>query len=459
MNSDIISKSILNELEDVVYIADPKTYELYYMNASLNKILGCPSEDQWRRKKCYKILQGLDAPCPFCTNHLLSHDHFYNWEHYNTLLDTYYDIQDKLVIFEGITARLEIGKDISSRKHLENNLTQQLDEQRVLNSCISLLHTAESPDDSINNLLGLVAQFYKAERGYIFTIAPSGVTLDNTHEWCEEGVEPQIQLLQNVDYDIVGHWFKKYKESGEFFIDSLNGELDHDSPEFAILDMQGIQSLVTAPLYNTDGSFMGFIGVDNPTTNMKNTTIIRAVSSFVADFMDKSKQMATLHQISYFDNLTGLQNRHSYSNKIATLQADPPASLGVIYVDINGLKAMNDIHGHKEGDIYIKTLATFLRNLYDDCAFRIGGDEFVMLCSEKEEWCFYDKLGKLTAFINSDALPMAAIGYCWRMEHCNVIEQIETADRQMYKVKEAQYKQYSGQSELFRRKYLVDAKP
>ncbi len=458
MNSDIISKSILNELEDVVYIADPVTYDLYYMNASLNKILGSPSESQWRRKKCYKILQGLDAPCPFCTNHLLSHDKFYNWEHYNALLDTYYDIQDKLVTFEGITARLEVGKDISSRKRLENNLTQQLDEQRVLNSCISLLHTAESPDVSINKLLGLVAQFYQAERGYIFTIAPGSQTIDNTHEWCDNGVEPQIDFLQNVDYAIVARWFEKYKEVGEFFIDSLNGELDHDSAEFAILDAQGIQSLVTAPLYNTDGSFMGFIGVDNPSVNIKNATIIRAVSNFVADFMDKSKQMEILHHVSYFDNLTGLQNRHSYSNKIVDLKNNPPSSLGVIYVDINGLKAMNDMYGHKEGDKYIKSLSSFLHNLYDSCSFRIGGDEFVMLCSEKEEWCFYDKLGKLTAFINKDTPPMAAIGYCWRMADCNVIEQIEIADRQMYQAKEEQYQQYQDTSELFRRKYLVNSK-
>lgn len=458
MNSDIISKSILNEIEDVVYISNPVNYELYYMNAFLKKTLGNPPEASWRRQKCYKVLQGLDEPCPFCTNHLLCYEKFYNWEHYNTLLDTYYFIQDKLVNFEGMEARLEIAKDVTPQKLMEQDLTKKLNQQQVLNSCISLLHTSESPHQSIQKLLGLVAEYHKAERGYIFLIDEKDEEIiNNTHEWCAHGVEPMIEQLQNVPKEVVGRWFDIYSEKGEFYIDSINEELDTNSGEFQILDMQGIASLVTAPLYNTDGSFMGFLGVDNPNENIRESAVIRAVSSFVADFLDKNKQLERLYRISYFDSLTDMRNRHSYSLKIEHLIQNAPNTLGVIYVDINGLKAVNDKHGHKEGDAYILKLGKFLNDLYDGCAFRIGGDEFVMMCENKETWCFEAKLAKLQAFIMEDGFPCAAVGYCWRTENCNAIEQIEIADRLMYKNKEQQYNEYEGKHELFRRKYLSDA--
>ncbi len=457
MNSDIVSQSILNEIEDVVYIADPETHELYYVNAMLKKTLGNPADSEWRRKKCYKILQGRDEPCPFCTNHLLSKDKFHNWEHYNTLLDQYYYIQDKLVTFEGIDARLEIAKNITAQKLLEQDLTKRLEEQQVLNSCISLLHTTDSPDQSIQRLLGLVAGYHNAERGYIFLLSEDNSQVSNSHEWCAEGITPQIDSLQGIDSAIVAHWFEKYRAVGEFYIDSLSQELDPNSEEYAILAMQEIESLVTAPLYNTDSSFMGFIGVDNPRINVKESAIIRAVSSFVADFLEKNNQIEKLYTASYFDNLTGLRNRHSYSLKIAELEQEVPATLGVIYVDINGLKTVNDKYGHKQGDAYITCLSNFLEGLYGECSYRVGGDEFVMLCPDMSRFTAEEKLDKLMAFINRNELPCAAVGYCWRGENCNIIEQIEVADRLMYHNKEIQYNEYGGKNELFRRKYWLDS--
>lgn len=457
MNSDIISKSILDEIEDVVYISNPKTHELYYINGMLKRTLGNPTDEQWRRQKCYKILQGLDEPCPFCTNHLLKSDGFYNWEHHNKLLNLHYLIQDKLVTFEGIEARLEIAKDITQRKLLEQDLRHRLEQAEVLNSCISLLHTTDSPHQSINKLLGLVAGYHNAERGYIFLLSPDGTLVSNSHEWCAPGVEPQIKELQNIDASIVSHWFEKYREVGEFYIDSITQELDPESEEYKILDMQGIASLVTAPLYNTDGSFMGFIGVDNPSENTHETAIICAISSFVSDFLDKNAQMEKLYQVSYFDSLTGLRNRHSYSLRIQSLMDTVPKTLGVIYTDINGLKAINDKLGHKEGDVYIKRLGDVLKSLCTLCTFRIGGDEFVLLCADVSREDFEEKLAGIRAFINKDELPYSAMGYCWREGNCNVIEQIEEADHLMYENKERQYAQFGGKSDLFRRKYLLDA--
>ncbi len=55
--------SIFNSIDEVVYVTDPKTYEVLFANKALKKILG-----EVVGQKCYQAFQGLKQPCPFCTN-------------------------------------------------------------------------------------------------------------------------------------------------------------------------------------------------------------------------------------------------------------------------------------------------------------------------------------------------------------------------------------------------------
>ncbi len=277
--------------------------------------------------------------------------------------------------------------------------------------------------------------------------------VNNSHEWCAEGVIPQIEFLQNIPAEIVAHWFAKYRQVGEFYIDSLTEEVSPDTEEYRILEEQGIQSLITAPLYNVDGSFKGFLGVDNPKEKTKETMVIRAVSNFVADFLEKNEHMLKLYEVSYFDSLVGMRNRHSYRGMLERLEGVQLNTLGVVFVDINGLKVVNDNYGHKQGDAYIKKVGGFLKELYGDDAFRIGGDEFVVMFTDKSKAGFETKLEQLKAFIARDEFPSAAIGVSWRDENCSLGAQIEIADRLMYKHKAEQYRKYAGKSELFKLKY------
>jgi two-component system cell cycle response regulator len=91
--------------------------------------------------------------------------------------------------------------------------------------------------------------------------------------------------------------------------------------------------------------------------------------------------------MSLIDELTGLHNRHGFE-VIAMHQlrlADRYArSVLLIFVDINGLKRINDLMGHHEGDRAIVETATALKDSFRGCdiAARWGGDEFVVLTSE-----------------------------------------------------------------------------
>ena len=170
---------------------------------------------------------------------------------------------------------------------------EELDQQKIiindrLMDCITILRMNEDYEVACNKLLDLVAAFYDADRSYIFEFDLGSQRMSNTYEWCAEGIEAEISKLQNMDIAIVDRWIAQFKEHGEFYINSTDGELDHDSDEYKILAMQDIQSLMAAPL-QLGGDIVGFLGVDNPRANTNTLLILQAVSSFVVNQLGKQR--------------------------------------------------------------------------------------------------------------------------------------------------------------------------
>lgn len=103
-------KWMLDEYADNAYVADMDTYELLYLNKASCQTVGLSLEETLGRK-CYEVIQGRSSPCPFCTNHLLSEDSFYEWDYYNPHLGHAYILKDRIIDWEGHRARLELSHD------------------------------------------------------------------------------------------------------------------------------------------------------------------------------------------------------------------------------------------------------------------------------------------------------------------------------------------------------------
>lgn len=95
-----------------------------------------------------------------------------------------------------------------------------------------------------------------------------------------------------------------------------------------------------------------------------------------------------IYKSIYKDSLTGCYNRN-YFEKFKQEHFDPNRDhnrIGLVFVDINNLKTINDTQGHQAGDTLIKNTANFLKSNFrkDDLVIRLGGDEFVVLCHNYE---------------------------------------------------------------------------
>ena len=105
-----------------------------------------------------------------------------------------------------------------------------------------------------------------------------------------------------------------------------------------------------------------------------------------AAHLDVQRAAEQLRHSALHDSLTGLANRQQLMD-VLNAELDrargSDTRVGVIFLDLNGFKAVNDSHGHGEGDLLLDAVATRLRVLVrpDDAVARLGGDEFVMVCT------------------------------------------------------------------------------
>ena len=165
---------------------------------------------------------------------------------------------------------------------VETDMKKSLAIQSTIIKCVHTLHISDNMDEAINELLSIIADFYKADRGYIFEFDDDMVMIHNTYEWCREGIEPAIELLADVEMKTIDRWLRYFEEKGEFYITSLSDEVSEDSEEYRLLALQGVDCLMAAPL-KLNGRLVGFIGVDNPRENTDTLLLMQSASAFVVN--------------------------------------------------------------------------------------------------------------------------------------------------------------------------------
>ena len=330
------------------------------------------------------------------------------------------------------------NRELAVSERTKEQIRQRLEIATMLNSCVGKLNSDTDIDVGINNLLATVNGYFQADRTYVFEIDPDRDVLINTFEYIYgQEVSAQMDNLQEVPVSVIKVWMQNFRQGRSYYMSDL--EQERGQPSYEMLKAQQVWRLLAVPLMK-GGAMVGFLGVDNPRAHYDDATLLASIQFFVTNSLDRKKQQAYLEKLSYRDMLTGLYNRNRYIERLEAYKQVQDQQIGAIYIDLNGLKKVNDEQGHRAGDELIVRAAGTIAGIFAEDAYRVGGDEFVVILLDVSREDFARKTEHLRRQMQENSVD-ASIGGVWQASTENLENLLRRADENMYREKKRYYSQ------------------
>lgn len=203
--------------------------------------------------------------------------------------------------------------------------------------------------------------------------------------------------------------------------------------------------------------------VEYTVTPMKRDGDISGAVNVFRDITERKKLEERITHMAMFDELTGLPNRIYLSDslqRMAALATRRQEEVGILYLDLDGFKDINDMMGHAAGDLVLREEASRLSSCIrsEDVAARLGGDEFLVIAmagkDNAKEYCItlaqriIETLSQPISLQEGMAKIGASIGIAiFPKCHSNIELCIQKADAAMYKAKKSGKGRYSMMDE------------
>ncbi|MDA3932104.1 MAG: diguanylate cyclase [Tenericutes bacterium] len=178
-----------------------------------------------------------------------------------------------------------------------------------------------------------------------------------------------------------------------------------------------------SPIYNEENEIVGAVGI----------------SRDITEAMERQKQ---IKYISNHDFLTGLYNRRYFVKSFGNLNENHSCPLGLMMMDLNGLKLLNDAYGHAKGDLALKQTADIIKmhSPENSTVARIGGDEFAVIIPKATTEIletFKKKVQSALSDVKIHNIPLSiAVGFDTCKHYDNNLEElIKNAENLMYRNK------------------------
>ncbi|MBE0460694.1 MAG: PAS domain-containing protein, partial [Candidatus Aminicenantes bacterium] len=185
--------SIFDSINEIIYVTDPKTYEVLYVNKTL----------KYAFKKdpvggiCYKEFQGFDSPCEFCTNEIILKEKGkpYQWEYHNPVLDRDYLIVDKIIKWpDGRDVRFELAIDITEWKKAEEDVLEAEKVQSSVYKISEAAHSSKNLEELYHLIHHVITELMPAKNNFYIALYNSDSDmLDFAYfvDECEDNPGPQ----------------------------------------------------------------------------------------------------------------------------------------------------------------------------------------------------------------------------------------------------------------------------
>lgn len=270
--------------------------------------------------------------------------------------------------------------------------TFQIDLQKLIAdiSCDFARIDIFNMDQYINSMLAKTGVFFNADRCYIFLIDDAKSEVSLSYEWCCTNITPASGLVKPCPWSEYSQFFDKMSDHHTVYIEDARKLPDGFIKNNGMIVDKDIISLVSAPI-ETNGSMYGFIGISTVSTPLilssSSLEALQTFANFLADKFMMLKAEKAIERLAFYDQLTELPNRLLFNDRMVQaihLCRRTEKFLGLVFMDLDCFKTINDTMGHSGGDAIIKEIAQALshRVRKSDTVARFGGDEFLILLND-----------------------------------------------------------------------------
>src|ERR1700690_1542816 len=180
------------------------------------------------------------------------------------------------------------------------------------------------------------------------------------------GFQDQEEIHGKTDVELFGREFGQ-----RTMIDDLR-IMETGEPIIGLIESRRLKdgqvnwtTTTKSPIYDDNGILLGLMGITREINDLK-------------------KNEMNLQYLATHDSLTELPNRYLMNDRLEQILARSKRSqsiFAIVYLDLNGFKAVNDSYGHKVGDLLLQEVAKRLKDCVrpTDTVARLGGDEFVII--------------------------------------------------------------------------------
>lgn len=171
-------------------------------------------------------------------------------------------IHARHIEYEGEAAVLAVFHDVTERRRAEEALKHRLQLEATMSTVSSRFAGIIDIDGAVEHSLRDIGEITGADRAYLFLLRPDGRHIDNTHEWCRDGVSPQIDNLQNVPCEMFPWWVEKMRRDEAIHVGDVADMPAEAAAERELVESQDIRSFIRLPV-KMGTEWTGFIGLDN----------------------------------------------------------------------------------------------------------------------------------------------------------------------------------------------------
>ena len=438
LDKNILKNEALDHVSDYVFISDSITKEIIYMNKTLTDVLQqAPGEVL----HCYSVFRNRKAPCKHCRNNSCEGEGYIITHNNLPVLNKALVLKSTQFETNGHIYTISIAKSKQDAVDLAPDISNITDEQKILAKVIQTLSKhKDSPNLQIFSSIQFIGQMSKAQSVSIYENRRVDANITQKFQrsafWSKDN---KTDVSDSLELDLPYSFVDYAMSRNSTFLYKTEELTDYEALHSDLKGLE-INDVLTIPVVHSKKT-LGLVFIKNISASEyeKYESAITILIDYISVMMFSRLQSIELDNTRHIDSLTGFRNRNALLIDLkgfATLR-----NIGVAFVNINCLQAINQKLGLKKGDeVIVQTGRLIKELLHINNVYRISGDEFFAVYPDISEQEFQKRCDVLAAFLTNGASFTAAIGTDWKLHGYEILEALTVAEKKMIANKEEYYR-------------------